>query len=392
MQSSLSFHPSVPELSVSSNRRRLKWAIIVGFWTFFGLLNGTQLYLGLRMEGLHLSLWRVFATDVFGWWPWIAATPIVLALGGRFPFERGTWWRVVPVHLVACLLISGAHFADFSYSSDLFSPCGPPRQPRSFWDSLLGRATSQFHIDLLIYAATLGVSYAVSYYARFREREFRASQLEAQLAQAQLQALKMQLHPHFLFNTLNGIAGLVRDNKNRAAVDMLAGLSDLLRYTLENAGKQEVPLREEMEFLELYLDIQQMRFSDRLKVEMHVEPEALNALVPNLILQPLVENAIRHGVSRRAASGVVGISVQRDNGSLHIRIYDDGPGLKRDDGAMVVEGVGISNTRARLRQLYGERQEFSLRDRVEAGVEAVMVIPFRLADEETVNSKQPEGE
>lgn len=383
MQSSLSVNSVLPESHRgNANRRWVKWAIIVGFWTFFGLLNGTQLYLGLRMEGLRLSLWRVFATDVFGWWPWIAATPIVLALGRKFPFERGRWWRVVPVHLVACLLIAGAHFAIFTYVNNLFSPFGPPRVPRSFWDSFLGRATSQFHIDLLIYAATLGVSYAVSYYLRFREREFRASQLEAQLAQAQLQTLKMQLHPHFLFNTLNGIAGLVRDSRNKAAVDMLAGLSDLLRYTLENAGKQEVALKEELEFLELYLYIQQMRFSDRLKVEMHIEPEVLDALVPNLILQPLVENAIRHGVSPRSRSGVVGVSAQRDNGSLRIRIYDDGVGLKRDDGTATVEGVGLSNTRARLAQLYGERQRFSLSEREGGGVEANLVIPFVRAAED----------
>jgi two-component system LytT family sensor kinase len=383
MQSSLSFNSLAPESHDGSvDRHWLKWVIIVGFWTFFGLLNGTQLYLGLRMEGLHLSLWRVFVTDVFGWWPWIAATPIVLALGRKFPFERGRWWRVVPIHLFACLLITSAHFAIFTYVSDLFSPFGPRREPRSFWESVLGRATSQFHIDLVIYAATLGVSYAVSYYLRFREREFRASQLESQLVQAQLQTLKMQLQPHFLFNTLNGIAGLVRDNKNKAAVDMLAGLSDLLRYTLENAGKQEVPFREELEFLELYLDIQQMRFSDRLKVEMKIEPEVLNAVVPNLILQPLVENAIRHGISRRAASGLVGVSAQRDDEFLRIRIYDDGPGLKRDDGSMTVEGVGLSNTRARLAQLYGDRQNFSLSERSAGGVEAVLVIPFVRAAED----------
>lgn len=361
---------------------RLKWLIIVGFWTFFGLLNATQLYLGLRMEGLNLPLWRVFATDLFGWWPWILATPIVLALGRRFPLERGTWWRVVPVHLVACLLIASAHFALFTYISDLINPFGSQTTPRSFLESFLGRATSQFHLDLLIYAATLGVSYAVSYYFRYREREFRATQLESQLAQAQLQTLKMQLQPHFLFNTLNGIAGLVRDSKNKAAVDMLAGLSDLLRYTLENAGKQEVPLKEELEFLELYLDIQQMRFSDRLKVEMEIKPEVLNALVPNLILQPLVENAIRHGVSRRAAAGIVGVSAQRDDGSLRIRIYDDGPGLKRDDGARTVEGVGLSNTRSRLEQLYGDRQRFSLSEREGGGVEAMLIIPFVRAAED----------
>ena len=261
-------------------------------------------------------------------------------------------------------------------------PFGPPAQPRSFVEMFSSRALNQIHLDLLIYGATIGMSYAVSYYFRFREREFRASQLESQLAQAQLQTLKMQLHPHFLFNTLNAIAGLVRDSRNKAAVNMLAGLSDLLRYTLENAGKQQVPLREELEFLELYLDIQQMRFSDRLRVELHIEPETLSALVPNLILQPLVENAIRHGISRRAAAGLVGVSANRDGGDLHIRIYDDGPGLKQDNGNRMVEGVGLSNTRARLKQLYSGEQNFSLAERPNGGVEAVLIIPFTVAPEE----------
>jgi len=384
MQSSLSFKldEQVSDVGGTSRRPSLRWAIIIGFWTFFGLLNASQLYLGVWMEGMQLSFWRVFATDLIGWWAWIPATPVVLWLGRRFPIERGTWWRVLPVHLVACLFISIAHFAVSTYAYVLILPFGPPRNPRPFWEMFLGRATSQFHLDLLIYAATLGVSYAVSYYFRYREREFRASQLESQLAQAQLQTLKMQLQPHFLFNTLNGISALVRDNRNKAAVNMLAGLSDLLRYTLESAGKQEVPLKEELEFLELYLDIQQMRFSDRLQVEMQIEPETLDALVPNLILQPLVENAIRHGTSRRAASGTVTVSARREEGSLRILIRDDGPGLKRDDGAMTVEGVGLSNTRARLAQLYGERQKFTLAERRSGGVEATLVIPFIRATKE----------
>jgi two-component sensor histidine kinase len=381
MQSSLSFDSINAEAPASlaggkADSTRLKWAIIVGFWTFFGLLNGTQLYLGVWLENFPVSFWRVFATDVFGWWIWIPATPIVLALGRRFPVERGTWWRVLPIHLSACLAISAVHSAFVTYLNRVLIPFGEAREPRSFFEMFSGRAISQFHLDLLIYGATIGVSYAVSYYFRFREREFRATQLETQLAQAQLQTLKMQLQPHFLFNTLNGIAGLVRDNRNKAAVDMLAGLSDLLRSTLENAGKQEVPLKEELEFLELYLDIQQMRFSDRLRVEMKIEPEALNALVPNLILQPLVENAIRHGISARAAAGLVGVSAQRDDGLLRIRIYDDGVGLKSKDGAATVEGVGLSNTRARLAQLYGERQIFSLTERESGGVEATLVFPF----------------
>ncbi|HWW74553.1 MAG TPA: histidine kinase, partial [Pyrinomonadaceae bacterium] len=182
--------------------------------------------------------------------------------------------------------------------------------------------------------------------------------------------------------------GLVRDNKNRAAVDMLAGLSDLLRYALENAGKQEVPLKEELEFLELYLGIQQMRFPDRLRVEMRVAPETLDALVPNLILQPLVENAIRHGVSKRATPGTVGVTAERDGEHLRVNVYDDGPGLKSkggerernggagESGGGAGGGVGLSNTRERLQQLYGGRQRFTLAEREGGGVEAALAIPF----------------
>lgn len=380
MQSSLPFNAKTTEPKVASlggeRRHWPVWLIVVGFWVFFGLLNGTQLYLGVWLEGFPVSFWRVFANDLIGWSFWILATPIVLWLGRRLPVERGQLARVLPVHMVACILISICHSAFATFVNLKIQPFGPPRTSRSFWESFAGRGVSQFHLDLLIYATTLGLSYAVSYYFRYREREFRASQLETQLAQAQLQTLKMQLQPHFLFNTLNGIAGLVRDSKNKAAVDMLAGLSDLLRYTLENAGKQEVPLKEELEFLELYLDIQQMRFSDRMKVEMRIEAETLDALVPNLILQPLAENAIRHGISPRATGGVVGITAQRDDGLLRIRIYDDGLGLKNSGSATRIEGVGLTNTRARLSQLYGDGQKFTLRQRETGGAEAELVIPF----------------
>lgn len=379
MQSSLSRGSDLGPSSDGKSGNRLKWTIIVAFWTFFGLLAASQLYFGLRMEGLNLPLWRVFGATLCGWWPWIPATAVVLALGRRFPVERGTWLRVLPIHLTAALIITFVQFSIFTYAMLVFAPFGPEKIRRPFFELMLGRAMSQFHIELIIYAAILGLSYAVRYYFRFREGEFRASQLETRLAQAQLQTLKTQLQPHFLFNTLNGIAGLVRDNRNKAAVDMIAGLSDLLRYTLENAGKHEVPLKEELEFLELYLDIQQMRFSDRLRVEMRVAPETLDALVPNLILQPLVENAIRHGLSKRTAAGTIGVTADRDDGLLRLQILDDGAGLKREDGVKLVEGVGLSNTRARLAQLYAEGQRFTISERPSGGVEVTMIIPFRQA-------------
>ena len=360
-------------------RRWLKWCALFGFWCFFGFLSASATYLGARAEGMEHSFLRMFVWQLLGWCFWGLLTPPIQWLGHRFPLERKRWARVLPIHLLACVIFPAVHLAFSTYITILIRPYEEMTRPRSFWESYTGRLTYQFHLDLLIYLAILGVGYAFDYYNKFRERESRAAQLEAQLAQAQLQTLRMQLQPHFLFNTLNGIAGLVRDNKNKAAVNMLAGLSDLLRYTLENAGKQEVPLREELDFLELYLDIQQMRFSDRLAVRLEVAPETLDALVPNLILQPIVENAIRHGVAGRAAAGTVGVSANLEDGLLHIRVYDDGPGLRDDWKLEACDGIGLQNTRARLEQLYGVRHGFTVRNRERGGVEASLAIPLRLA-------------
>jgi two-component system, LytTR family, sensor kinase len=386
----------------AASGRGLRWALILGFWTFFGALNGSQLYLGIRSEGgaTNVSLGRVFAWQMLGWMPWALLTPVVLWLGRRFPLERPGLGLALAVHAAACALVYVVHSAAFTVANILLSPFYS--QPRPFLEMFYSRLMSQFHIDLLIYCGVLGTSYAVGYYARFREREVRATQLEARLAQAELQALKMQLHPHFLFNTLNGIAGLVRDKKNAAAVEMIAGLSDLLRYTLDGAGRQEVTLREELEFLELYLGIQQKRFPDRLRVEMSVEPNTLEALVPNLILQPLVENAIRHGVSRRAAAGTVGVAASREGETLRVRVYDDGPGLRRDANGnagtdeahegSAPSGIGLSNTRARLRQLYGEAQSFEVFDRAAGGVEATLSLPFRRGAPAADDARDEEAE
>jgi signal transduction histidine kinase len=384
MKSSLYINqPTVTAASSRSDagrRRLLEWGFIVGFWLFFGLLNASQTYLGFRMENFPLPLGRMFTWQMLGWGSWALLTPLVLWLGRRFPLERTSLMRGLAVHIPACVLVAAAHIAFFSFLSMRLLPFGSASRPLPFWERFFGSVTSQFHIDLLIYAATLGTSYAVSYYARYREREVRATQLEAQLAQAQLQALKMQLHPHFLFNTLNSIAGLVRDSRNKAAIDMLVGLGDLLRYTLENAGKQLVPLREELDFLELYLDIQKMRFSDRLQVEMQVAADTLDALVPNLILQPLVENAIRHGVSLRATAGLISISAALEEGVLQIRVRDDGPGVRPGAAPQGAgDGIGLSNTRARLAQLYGEGHRFTAENRAGGGFEAALAIPFKRA-------------
>jgi two-component system LytT family sensor kinase len=358
----------------------LKWGLIWSFWTMLGLLYTSQVYIAMTLEGMHHSFWRMLAWQLLGcWYFWPLMTPLILRLGRRFPLERGTLKRNLPVHLAASTILAAVHSLQVSLSTILFRPFDQMMRPRPFWTGYWGRFFEEYHLELIAYGMIIGVGYAFDYYARYREREFRASQLEAQLAQAQLQALKMQLHPHFLFNTLNAIAGLVRDRKDKAAVQMLAGLSDLLRHTLENAGKQEIPLREELDFLELYLDIQQMRFSDRLKVQMEVAPETLNARVPNLILQPLVENAIRHGIAARVSSGLIAVSARLVNGLLQLKVEDDGPGLKRDWRMEDGTGLGLSNTRERLEQLYGREHRFEVRNREGGGVEATLVIPWRVS-------------
>ena len=382
---SKAYRSSFEAEDLSRHRWLLKWGLIFGFWTALGLFYASQLYIGMLMEGMNHSFWRILVWQLAGcWYGYFLATPFILWLGKRYPIERTSWRHSLPVHIAAFAIISLLHSAAVVISTILIEPYDVMMKPRPFWEMFWGRWTKEFHLELIVYGMILGVGYAVSYYRRYREREFRASQLESQLAQAQLQALKMQLHPHFLFNTLNGIAGLVRDHKNKAAVSMIAGLSDLLRHTLENAGRQEVPLREELDFLELYLDIQQMRFSDRLAVRMEIAPETLEARVPNLILQPLVENAIRHGVARRISPGLVAVSARREDGLLRIKVYDDGPGLKEGWRMEEADGIGLANTRERLQQLYGAEHRFDVRNRKEGGVEATLLIPLRLMEAKEV--------
>jgi LytS/YehU family sensor histidine kinase len=249
--------------------------------------------------------------------------------------------------------------------------------PKTFWPRFLLRIPGSFGSDLLVYGGVVGIFYAIDYYRKYREREFQASRLEAQLAQAQLDSLRMQLHPHFLFNTLNSIVGLVRDNKNGAAVNMLVGLSDLLRHTLEYSSRHEVELREEINFIKLYLSIQEIRFSDRLRIELDIDPRTTKALVPNLILQPLTENALRHGIARSANSGLVGISSAVIDGHLRLTVYDEGAGLPDDWQLKGSAGIGLANTIARLQQLYDDDQQFDIRNRDGGGVEVVIVMPFK---------------
>jgi two-component system LytT family sensor kinase len=246
-----------------------------------------------------------------------------------------------------------------------------------------------FHQAVLTYWIILAIQFAFGWYRRYEERkqealrlELRSSQLESQLVQANLNALKMQIQPHFLFNTLNAIMVLVRQQKGREAEEMLSRLSDLLRCVLDDVNAHEVPLRRELEYLQLYLAIEQVRFRDRLKVEVAWDPEVLDAAVPHMILQPLVENAIRHGIGRSSTAGKVRISAHRANGMLEMKVEDDGPGLVAGSKEQS-HGIGLANTRARLNELYGDAAYLSIEDREQGGVVATVALPCNILDRES---------
>jgi LytS/YehU family sensor histidine kinase len=253
---------------------------------------------------------------------------------------------------------------------------GTRQSEANFSEAFQPLLVKTWHFNLLIYWVIVAVCFAFDYYAKFRERELRAAELEKQVAQAKLQALQMQLNPHFLFNSLHSISALMHEDVDRAD-SMIARLSDLLRAALDSSAMQEVSLGDELDFLKRYLAIEQIRFGDRLKVDIAAPPETLAAQVPNLILQPLVENSIRHGIEPRAKAGRIELRAQRADKMLVLEVADNGAGFSA--GEKISEGVGLSNTRARLRTLYGDAHKFELLPSAEGGLLVRLTIPFQEA-------------
>ena len=358
--------------------RENPWLVIIALWALLGVIYAGPIYLETHLENMGHSPWRVFSWGILVWLAWAPLTPIIIWLARHYSLIGDAWKSNLLVHVLPFLLISVAHTAAATAITGYVQPFDDMgTSPKTFWPSFVSRVPGFLASDLLVYAGVIGVWYALDYYRKYREREVVATRLEAQLAQAQLDALRMQLHPHFLFNTLNSIVGLVRDNKNSAAVNMLVGLGDLLRHTLEHSSRQQVELREELNFIKLYLSIQEMRFSDRLQIEFDIDPATTKAMVPNLILQPLTENALRHGFARSADRGVVGISSAVADGHLRLIVYDNGAGLPDDWQLNGSRGIGLANTVARLHQLYDDDHQFDIRNRDGGGVEAVIVMPLR---------------
>jgi signal transduction histidine kinase len=343
--------------------------------TVLGLINTGQSYLYCSAYGTTgtFQFWPTLTLGVSDWYMWAALTPLIIWLSHRFPFYPERWGKSLLVHVGCNLLFS---LIVFLLTIPIFRWVSPAPQDRPIWVWIQGKANLYMILYFWVYWAILGSVLSTQFYRQFRDRELKASRLEGKLAQAQLQVLKMQLHPHFLFNTLNAISALLHKDAESADI-MIARLGELLRTTLENVGTQEIPLRQELEFIQPYLEIEKARLGERLEVHMEIDPEAMDAAVPNLVLQPLVENAIRHGIAPYTQKGRIEIRARRENGMLRMEVEDNGPGLSLDQQLSFRPGVGITNTRARLQQLYGPDHYFEMKNGALTGLTVTLLIPAR---------------
>ncbi len=368
-------------------RSRLKrLALIWGIWTFIGIVFTLQSYFTSFRSEKPAPFFDSFYVQMTWAYLWALATPLVLWAASRLPIERNNWTRSALLHiplsivLSACITALGHVVLWFYWGWSMGRPFSFERMGRF--------VVANFSEGIGIYLLIALTSYAFSYHRRYREGQVKTLRLEAQLSQAQLHALKMQLHPHFLFNTLHSISALLSTD-TASARKMITRLGDFLRLTLDNSGSQEVTLKQEIEFLSCYLEIERIRFQDRLVTHVNVAHQTLDAKVPNLILQPIVENAIRHGIAPRSTPGLIEIGAEQRNGTLRIQVRDNGPGLPihRTSENMFQRGLGLANTETRLERLYGAAHLFDFSNSPAGGLVVTLEIPFHKDDIAPVRSE-----
>jgi len=352
------------------SRSRPYWLLIIAASLVPALLNAFTSYLDSRFGGRGSADWRAVAFAAIFWLSFGLLTPLPYALARRYPFRSEAMGRTVAAHLFGALGLC-ITWTSLSVLAALLLNRQSPQEPlRRYYVSWL---LTNLPWSVFLYFTLLGCVYAFSYYREARERESQQARLAAQLAEARLGALRMQLNPHFLFNSLNAIAVLVRDQNTRDASRMLELLSGVLRQVLQSKARQEVTLDEELRFIEKYLAIEQVRFSDRLQVRWFVEDAVRDALTPEFILQPLVENAIRHGVAKRGAAGRIDITARASSSDLVLSVQDDGPGYYPTSET----GIGLTNTRARLATLFGEAGQLQVVNVEGGGALATVRFPLR---------------
>jgi hypothetical protein len=345
-----------------------------------GLVESSKAYVSFQLREAPRSWADVLIGNMPWWYVWALLTPLIFSLAARFRLDATGWRLAVALHFVAAIAVSFLHLGStgvlFYYTNtrgSVIESLG--HQIRLFADNYLA-------VNVLTYFAVVGGYYAIDFYLRLREREVSSAQLEARMQEARLAALRMELNPHFLFNALNSVAGLVRRREHDAAVSALAGIGDLLRLTLDRQSVHEAPLAEELALARRYLAIEQLRFHDRLTVREDIDPAVLDALVPTLILQPLVENAVHHGIARSPGAGHILLRAHRMGTELVLTVHNSGPGFHGTAAAgpasRADRGVGLSNTRARLVHLYADQAALETRNAVPpaAGAEVVVRVPY----------------
>jgi two-component system, LytTR family, sensor kinase len=374
------------------DRPGLIWAVAFAVWTFISLAASATIYQLYRRLNGGMGLGGIAGMEFSQVLTYAPLTPLVFALAVRYPLQRGNWVKRSLLHLAAGLVFTLVHISLRAATPYGYWDPASRQWTSAIWDShahafrppwlvLRSMFLGSVVDDVTgAYVPIVLVAHAVSYYRRFRERELRATQLEGQLAKAHLQRLKSQLQPHFLFNTMHSISALMLTDVN-AADRMMCRLSDLLRISLETADTQITTLNRELEFVTCYLEIEKIRFEERMKVIFDIAPETLDAQVPHLLLQPLVDNAVKHGISKVSVGGEIRITVRRQDNELLLQIRDNGPGVRKT-GTLATNGLGLRITRERLESLYGQNQSLELVSPPEGGVTIRVCIPFRLQSDE----------
>jgi sensor histidine kinase YesM len=341
------------------------------------LLFAAQNYAFAGIEGLPRSWSRSLRVQLIVWYSWALLAPFIIALADRWPIVRHAFKRRVALWLVAALLFAGLHAAlSMTALVKLHVLPPPPGVVPSLWYGIWVRFQGNVAADLIYFTMIALAIHVNASLVEARARDVRESQLTARLAEAELHVLKAQLHPHFFFNTLNTVSGLMATDVERART-VMANLGDLLRLSMHRLASDETVLSEEFAFLEKYLAIQRARYGERLQASLHMDHVTGDAMVPSLILQPLVENAVRYAIETRRTPGIVRVSARRVDDSLCLEVEDDGPGLPSDVIAGLHRGVGLQNTEARLGQLYGSDARFEIGAGRLGGARVSIELPFR---------------
>ena len=351
------------------------WLLLAAACLVPAVLDAFQTYMQGQVTGRGEPSWRVILWQGSEWLILGALTPLTYYLGRRFPLRRPRLARSVIAHVLGALALCVAWAASGVALRFLL---GTNPEQLSTGRYLASWMLTSLPWSVFMYFAVLGCVHAFSYFFEARERESQAARLAAQLAEARLGALRMQLHPHFLFNSLNAVGVLVRDQRAAEATRMIELLSDVLREVLASDKAHEVALADELRFVRQYLAIEQVRFSDRLAVAYDIDESLTGAAVPAFILQPLVENALRHGFAKRSDSGKLEITARRDGADLVLVVGDDGPGPGDESTVRYREGVGLANIRERLTTMYRVRASLSLERAPAGGTIATVRLPFRI--------------